>query len=39
MSRAAKMSIEESLTAVRFEWPAERSVKLMIRGVTLTFSA
>jgi len=34
----ANISLEESLTAVRFEWAAERSVRLKIRGVTLTFS-
>jgi WD repeat-containing protein 7 len=33
------MGIEESLTAVKFEWVADRSVRLKIRGVTLTFSA
>lgn len=34
----AMMSIEDTLDAVRFEWAAERSVRLKIRGVTLTFS-
>ncbi|KAI0053216.1 WD40 repeat-like protein [Auriscalpium vulgare] len=34
----ANMSVEDSLEAVRFEWPSERSVRLKIRGVTLTFS-
>ncbi|KAI0320952.1 hypothetical protein OF83DRAFT_1102148 [Amylostereum chailletii] len=34
----ADMSVEESLTAVNFEWAAERSVRLKIKGVTLTFS-
>ncbi|VDB82793.1 unnamed protein product [Peniophora sp. CBMAI 1063] len=35
---AADMGPEESLTAVRFEWTAERSVRLKIRRITLTFS-
>ncbi|KAI0060412.1 WD40 repeat-like protein [Artomyces pyxidatus] len=34
----ANMSVEDSLEAVRFDWAAERSVRLKIRGVTLTFS-
>ena len=35
---AEDMEQEESLTAVRFEWTAERSVRLKIRRITLTFS-
>lgn len=35
---AADMGQEESLIAVRFEWTTERSVRLKIRRVTLTFS-
>ncbi|TFY79417.1 hypothetical protein EWM64_g4594 [Hericium alpestre] len=34
----AHMSIEDTLTQVRFEWVAERSVRLKIRDLTLTFS-
>ncbi|KAJ7644581.1 hypothetical protein FB45DRAFT_898250 [Roridomyces roridus] len=34
----AHMTTAESLTLVRFEWPADRSVKLKIRESTLTFS-
>lgn len=34
----ANMTTEESLTLVRFEWTAERSVRLRIRESTLTFS-
>lgn len=32
------MTIEDTLSAVRVEWAAERSVRLRIREVTLTFS-
>ncbi|KAJ7068988.1 hypothetical protein B0H15DRAFT_138368 [Mycena belliarum] len=35
---AANMTIAESLDLVRFEWPADRSVRLRIRESTLTFS-
>ncbi|KAI1788856.1 WD40 repeat-like protein [Ganoderma leucocontextum] len=35
---AAHMSLEDTLTDVRFEWAGERSVKLMIKDSTLTFS-
>lgn len=35
---SANMTIAESLNMVRFEWPAERSVRLRIRESTLTFS-
>ncbi|KAJ6624507.1 hypothetical protein B0H10DRAFT_2174467 [Mycena sp. CBHHK59/15] len=34
----ANMTISESLNLVRFEWTAERSVRLRIRESTLTFS-
>ncbi|KAJ6584436.1 hypothetical protein B0H19DRAFT_1105047 [Mycena capillaripes] len=34
----ANMTIAESLNLVRFEWSAERSVRLRIRESTLTFS-
>jgi len=34
----ANMTIAESLNLVRFEWPADRSVRLKIRESTLTFS-
>ncbi|KAJ7465077.1 hypothetical protein FB451DRAFT_1262556 [Mycena latifolia] len=34
----ANMTIAESLDLVRFEWPADRSVRLRIRESTLTFS-
>ncbi|KAI0265617.1 hypothetical protein BC834DRAFT_824867 [Gloeopeniophorella convolvens] len=34
----AVMNLAETLENVRFEWAAERSVQLKIRGVTLTFS-
>lgn len=32
------MSIASTLELIKFEWPGERSVRLMIREVTLTFS-
>ncbi|EPQ54828.1 WD40 repeat-like protein [Gloeophyllum trabeum ATCC 11539] len=34
----AKMTIAGTLEFIRFEWPADRSVKLKIRDSTLTFS-
>ncbi|ETW82184.1 hypothetical protein HETIRDRAFT_445035 [Heterobasidion irregulare TC 32-1] len=34
----AHMTIEDTLSAVRVEWAAERSVRLRIRELTLTFS-
>lgn len=34
----ANMSLAETLELVRFEWPADRSVKLRIKESTLTFS-
>ncbi|TFY66090.1 hypothetical protein EVG20_g5003 [Dentipellis fragilis] len=34
----AHMSIEETLQAVRFEWVADRSVRLKVGGLTMTFS-
>lgn len=37
-SRLAVMTLEETLEHVRFEWTADRSVQLKIRGVILTFS-
>jgi WD40 repeat protein len=36
--RLAVMTLEENLEHVRFEWTADRSVQLKIRGVILTFS-
>lgn len=38
MIAVAHMSLEDTLTDVRFEWAGERSVKLMIKDSTLTFS-
>ncbi|EJF60945.1 WD40 repeat-like protein [Dichomitus squalens LYAD-421 SS1] len=35
---AAHMSLEGTLVDVRFEWAGDRSVKLMIKDTTLTFS-
>lgn len=32
------MTLEETLEHVHFEWTADRSVQLKIRGVILTFS-
>ena len=32
------MSLEETLVNVRFEWPNDRTVKLMIKESTMTFS-
>ena len=37
-SRTAHMSLEATLVNVRFEWTADRSVKLMIKDSTMTFS-
>jgi WD40 repeat protein len=38
MLRFTDMTIAETLEWVRFEWPAERSVKVKIRDNVLTFS-
>ena len=34
----AKLTPAETLTEFKIEWAADRSVKLMIRDVTMTFS-
>ena len=34
----AHMSLEDTLGEVRFEWAGDRSVRLMIKDPTLTFS-
>ena len=34
----AHMSLEDTLGEVRFEWAGDRSVRLMIKDTTLTFS-
>ena len=34
----AKMSAEEAMEQVGFEWPGDRSVKVKIRDTILTFS-
>ncbi|KAI0671154.1 WD40 repeat-like protein [Trametes maxima] len=38
IGEAAHMSLEATLVNVRFEWTADRSVRLKIRDTTLTFS-
>ncbi|KAI0642943.1 WD40 repeat-like protein [Trametes meyenii] len=38
IGEAAHMSLEATLMNVKFEWTADRSVKLRIRDTTLTFS-
>lgn len=32
------MTVAETLELIKFEWVGDRSVKLMIRNATLTFS-
>lgn len=38
MGHTGKMTVSEAMQGVKFEWTAERSVKLKIRDSTLTFS-
>ncbi|CAK5284382.1 unnamed protein product [Mycena citricolor] len=38
VGEAGNMDVAESLDAVRFEWPSDRSVRLRIRESVLTFS-
>ena len=33
-----EMTLAATLEQVKFEWPSDRSVKIHIRGATLTFS-